>query len=296
MQIYLNEIGHWPLLDRDDESRLGASVQQGIEAPRRLAAADVGSPAERAELLRRVEAGERSRTAFAEANLRLVVSIAKHYRRPGVELLDLVQAGNIGLMRAVERFDWRLGNRFSTYATWWIRQAIGREVGEGGRALRVPMHLREQVVAVACARDRLRVELGHEPSWEELAEETGLAPERVQELVALGESVVSLSRPVGDNEGGELDDFLADEAEVDPAEWAAGRSLEQGIRKLLSHVSEHQALVLRLRFGLDGGEPRSLQEVGRELGISRERVRQIEARALRRLRDDAAARSLREAS
>jgi RNA polymerase sigma factor (sigma-70 family) len=294
-RIYLNEISHWDLLSRDDESRLGASVQQGIVAQRRLDAGDVASASERAELVRLVEEGERSQAAFAEANLRLVVFMAKRYRRPGVELLDLVQAGNIGLLRAVERFDSQLGNRFSTYATWWIRQAILREVGEGGRAMRLPVHLREQVVAVACARDRLRSEIGHEPSWQELAEVTDVTPERLQELLALGESAVSLSRPVGDSEEGELGDFLPDTVEVGPAEAVAGRSVEQGVRGLLSHISDHQATVPRLRFGLDGSEPRSREEVGRELGISRERVRQLEVRALRRLRDDDTARSLRQA-
>jgi RNA polymerase primary sigma factor len=224
------------------------------------------------------------------------VSLAKRYQRPGVELLDLVQAGNIGLLRAVERFDWRYGNKFSTYATWWIRQSIIRELGDAGRAIRLPVHLREQVLSLARARDRLRGELGHEPSLEEIAEAVGASRERVHELLMVADDVLSLSLPVGDAGDRELADMLADTGVVDPAEKVAGTAEQDEVRALLTHLSDHQATVLRLRFGLDGSDPRSLEEVGRVLGISRERVRQLEARALQRLRHADGAKGLRPAS
>lgn len=296
VRLYLDEIGQRNLLDRDDEARLGQAIQTGLQARRRLASGAIRTERTRESMRRKAREGERAHQEFVEANLRLVVSVAKRYQRPGVELLDLVQAGNIGLLRAVERFDWRLGNKFSTYATWWIRQSIIRELGDAGRAIRLPVHLREQVVSLARARDRLRAELGHEPSVDEIAGDVGASSDRVQELLAVADDVVSLSLPVGESDDRELSDLLADSGVVDPAERVAGSSEQHEIRALLSHLSEHQATVLRLRFGLDGGDPRSLEEVGRTLGISRERVRQLEARALRRLRNDEGARSLRPAS
>jgi RNA polymerase sigma factor (sigma-70 family) len=296
VRLYLDEIGQRSLLDRDGEARLGAAIQAGLEARRALASGDVTSEATRDSLERAAKDGGRARQEFVEANLRLVVSVAKRYQRPGVELLDLVQAGNIGLLRAVERFDSGLGNKFSTYATWWIRQSIIRELGDVGRAIRLPVHLREQVVSLARARDRLRAELGHEPSLEEIAGDVGATTDRVRELLAVADDVVSLSLPVGDSDDRELSDLLADSGVVDPADKVAGSAEQHEVRALLDHLSEHQATVLRLRFGLDGGNPRSLEEVGRALGISRERVRQLEARALRRLRNEESARALRPAS
>jgi RNA polymerase primary sigma factor len=296
VRLYLDEIGQRSLLDRDDEARLGQAIQAGLQARRRLASGAVHSDRTAENLRRRAREGERAHREFVEANLRLVVSVAKRYRRSGVELLDLVQAGNIGLLRAVERFDWRLGNKFSTYATWWIRQSIIRELGEAGRAIRLPVHLREQVVSLARARDRVRAELGHEPSVDEIAAGLGASSGRVRELLAVADDVVSLSLPVGESDDRELSDLLADNGVVDPAEKVAGSSERNEVRALLTHLTEHQATVLRLRFGLDGSEPRSLEDVGRALGISRERVRQLEARALRRLRNDEGARSLRPAS
>jgi RNA polymerase nonessential primary-like sigma factor len=296
VRLYLDEIGQRTLLDRDDEARLGQAIQSGLQARRRLASGAVRTDRARENLRRKAREGERARQEFVEANLRLVVSVAKRYQRPGVELLDLVHAGNIGLLRAVERFDWRLGNKFSTYATWWIRQSIIRELGDAGRAIRLPVHLREQVVSLSRARDRLRAELGHEPSVDEIASDVGASADRVQELLAVADDVVSLSLPVGESDDRELSDLVADSGVVDPAEKVAGSAEQHEVRALLTHLTEHQATVLRLRFGLDGGEPRSLEEVGRTLGISRERVRQLEARALRRLRNDEGARSLRPAS
>src|SRR5579885_472397 len=224
VRLYLDEIGQWSLLDREGECRLGKVIQSGREARDRLHRGDHLDTHERRELARMVYDGEEAERRFAEANLRLVVSIAKKYRRPGVEMLDLVQAGNLGLLRAVERFDWRLGNRFSTYATWWIRQAIIREAGQSGRTIRLPEHVREQIVALACARDRLRSELSREPRAEELSEVLATPLDRVQELIAMAESVVSLSSPVGGHDERELANVLAEDATADPAERAAALS------------------------------------------------------------------------
>ena len=296
VRLYLDDIGRRPLLDRDEEVRLGQAVQLGVEARGRLDAPAGAAGAEcdrdRAALAGLVATGEEAQRAFAEANLRLVVSVAKRYRWAGVDLLDLVQAGNIGLLRAVERFNWRLGNRFSTYATWWIRQAIVRELADSGRTIRLPAHLRGRVCSLAVARDRLRVELGHEPSVAEIAADTGMAGARVRELLAIAEDAVSLSTPIGDGDG-ELSDMVVDPTVVDPADWATRLEERSGVQHLLDQLSSSQATVLRLRFGLDGSEPLTLDDVGQELGLSRERVRQLEARALSHLRQDEAAKALR---
>jgi len=296
VRLYLDEVGERDLLDRDDEERLGRAIEAAGLARARLASGDHLEPDERAALVRQVAAGAEARRQFVEANLRLVVSIAKRYRRPGVDLLDLVQAGNIGLMRAVEGFEWQLGNKFSTYATWWIRHAVLRELTDATRTIRLPSQLRQQVFAMARARDRLRVSLGREPAVEDLAGELQLTPERVLQLAAIAQDAVSLSGGVGDDEGTELGELVADPKVADPAERVAAGSQREGVRHLLDHLSEHQAEVIRLRFGLDGGEPRSLHDVGEALGISRERVRQIEVRALRCLGRDQAARALDRAS
>jgi RNA polymerase sigma factor (sigma-70 family) len=293
--MYFHEIGQRDLLDRDDEVRLAQAIERGVLAEHQLAAGGRRTRPQRRELARQVFEGTRARRRFVEANLRLVVSVAKRYRRPGIDLLDLIQAGNIGLLRAVEGFDWRLGNKFSTYATWWIRQAVVSEMGDADRAIRLPVHLRAEVFGLARTRDRLRVELGHEPEVTELAAEAAMPAERVRDLLSLGEETVSLSFPVGECDS-ELVDVIADRTAGDPADIAAADVEREEVRALLAHLGQHQADVLRLRFGLDGEGPRSLAEVGHELGISRERVRQIELRALRSLGRDKATRALRPAS
>jgi RNA polymerase sigma factor (sigma-70 family) len=295
VRVYLSEIGHQELIDRDEEVRLAQTIERGARAERVLAAGDRMTRAEHQRLNLRVAEAAQARQRFIEANLRLVVSVAKRYRHPGVELLDLIQAGNIGLLRAVDGFDWRLGNKFSTYATWWIRQAVVSEMAGADRTIRLPVHLRAEVFGLARARDRLRVERGHEPGVDELAAETELAPARVRDLLALGEEPVSLSFPVGENDS-ELVDVIADRAAADPAEVATADVERDEVQGILDHLGRHQADVLRLRFGLDGKGPRSLSEVGRELGISRERVRQIELRALHTLGRDEATLALRTAS
>ncbi|MDP1804412.1 MAG: sigma-70 family RNA polymerase sigma factor, partial [Acidimicrobiales bacterium] len=283
------------LLDRDGEVRLAQAIERGLRAERELAADGGPTRARRLELAGQAAEGRIARRRFVEANLPLVVSVAKRYRRPGVDLLDLIQAGNIGLLRAVEGFDWRLGNKFSTYATWWIRQAVVSEMGDSDRTIRLPVHLRAEVFGLGRTRDRLRVELGHEPGLQELAAAVDVTLEKVRDLLSLGEETVSLSFPVGECDS-ELVDVIADRSAGDPADIAATGVERDEVRGLLSHLGQHQADVLRLRFGLDGTGPRSLAEVGHELGISRERVRQIELRALRSLGRDEATRALRTAS
>ncbi len=295
VRVYLSEIGHRNLLDRDDEVRLAQAIEDGARAEQQLVAGGCPTRAHCQDLSRLTADGRSARRRFVEANLRLVVSVAKRYRRPGVDLLDLIQAGNIGLLRAVEGFDWRLGNRFSTYATWWIRQAVVSELGDADRTIRLPAHLRAEVFGLARTRDRLRVELGHEPGLGELAAEVDVPTERVRDLLSLAEETVSLSFPVGERDS-ELGDVIVDRAAGDPADIAAADLEREEVQELLTHLGHHQADVLRLRFGLDGKGPRSLAEVGHELGISRERVRQIELRALRSLGRDEATRALRPAS
>ena len=294
VRVYLSEIGQQGLLDREDEVLLAQAIERGSQAAQQLAAGGRRTRAQRQELARRVAEGQSARRRFVEANLRLVVSVAKRYRRPGVDLMDLIQAGNMGLLRAVEGFDWRLGNKFSTYATWWIRQAVVSEMGDADRTIRLPVHLRAEVFGLARTRDRLRVELGHEPEVEELAADANVSAGRAEELLSLGEETVSLSFPVGECDS-ELVDVIADRAVGDPADIAAADMEREEVQGLLSHLGQHQADVLRLRFGLDGKGARSLAEVGHELGISRERVRQIELRALRSLGRDEATRALRPA-
>jgi RNA polymerase nonessential primary-like sigma factor len=295
VRLYLDDIGQRALLDRDDEVRLAKAVEAGRHAEARLGTGEVSSDTERRRLARQVADGRQAHQEFVEANLRLVVSIARRYRRPGVELLDLVQAGNIGLIRAVDGFDWRMGNKFSTYATWWIRQAVIREMGLSSRVIRLPLNLLDQVAALHQTRDRLRVALGHEPTIEEIASDAAAPLERVQELFAIARDAVSLSVPVGDSDGSELVDLVADRRDVDPSDRAAGDAERQQIRHLMDHLSDHEAAVLRLRYGFDDGQPRSLDDVGHQLGVSRERARQLETRALSHLKFDDAARALRKA-
>ena len=291
VRMYLNDIGRHRLLSREDEARLGAAVEQGRVAAAELSAAagdgSAGPAADRRELRAVVRAGERATEEFVLANLRLVVSIAKRYQATGLPLLDLVQEGNLGLMHAVDKFDYRKGFKFSTYATWWIRQAIARGVAASGRSIRLPIHARDLVLLVQRAQALLEVELQRTPTAGDLAAHLDLAVERVEEALSLAAEPISLFEPLGDEGDGELADLLEDRRTPSPADVAMAAALPDAIVPLLGLLGDREREILRLRFGLDRGEPRTLDEVGLEFGLTRERIRQIERRALSKLRHPA---------
>jgi RNA polymerase primary sigma factor len=277
---YLREIGTHPLLTAEDEGRLARAIEAGRDAEAALAA---GPPAKRRrELERQVADGRSAKQRFIQSNLRLVVSIAKRYQVTGLSLLDLVQEGNLGLMRAVDKFDHRRGFKFSTYATWWIRQSIGRAIADKGRTIRVPVHMVETVSQVSRATARLTRTLGRDPTVAEVAADLGMTADKVDEARRVAPDPVSLFAPVGDDVA-ELVDFLAG-GDDDPFEAAAVAAERSQVRAVLGALNEREQRVIELRFGLLGDRPRTLQEVGREFNVTRERVRQIEAKALSKLR------------
>ena len=303
--IHAMETDSTPLVDLPDEAEAGAArlrrVQEVARAAERGEAAEVDaitaylreigrvpmlSHAQEIDLAKRIEAGDKEAVQqFVLANLRLVVSIAKRYVGRGLSLLDLIQEGNIGLMRAVQRYDWRRGHRFSTHATWWIRQAISRAVADKGRAIRLPVYVNTALNRVRRERQRLVQEMGRDPTEQELADALGMDVERLHELEAAPGTPISLELPVGEDEEQELGDVLADEASTSPEEAATMRTMKQEVRDVLEDVlTPRERLVLQLRFGLGNGHTFPLEQVGRKLGITRERVRQIEAGALAKLR------------
>jgi RNA polymerase primary sigma factor len=279
----LREIGSHPLLTADDEVALAIAMEAGRAAEAALAETPPPRAAARRRLKAEVAAAANARQDFIEANLRLVVSIAKRYQTSGLPLLDLVQEGNLGLMRAVEKFDHRKGFKFSTYATWWVRQAISRAIADKGRTIRVPVHLVETVTQVSRAAARLGKALGRDPSPAEIANATGLPLERVVAAQQLAPDPVSLFARVGDDQA-ELVDFLEDRDAEAPFDAAMASVGQQELRSALSSLSDREQRVLELRFGLAGDRPRTLDEVGQEFSLTRERIRQIEAKALSKLR------------
>jgi RNA polymerase sigma factor (sigma-70 family) len=282
-RLYLDEIGRHQLLTREDEIRLAQEYEAGLAAEMELRELAASDP-RRAALVRTAERGEQARRTMVESNLRLVVSIARRFSGTGLPLVDLVQEGNLGLLRAVEKFDWRKGFKFSTYATWWIRQAITRGAADrGARAIRLPVHVDEQVGRLRRTQTRLRMQLGTEPSDLELAAEMEMPVERVLRLKDSASAIASLDSPVGDD-GAELKDLLEDERAVDPGELAAETLGREALGRVLGALPERERQVLVLRFGLDSGTPRTLQEVGAAMGCSRERARQLERGALEALR------------
>ncbi|HSS09373.1 MAG TPA: sigma-70 family RNA polymerase sigma factor [Acidimicrobiales bacterium] len=286
VRLYLDEIGRYPLLTKADEARLGQLVQAGQAAQAELDSGAKLTPARRRELRRAVGAGEDATDEFVKANLRLVVSIASKYQWSGLPLLDLVQDGNLGLIHAVEKFDWRKGFKFSTYATWWIRQAIGRAIDNTARTIRLPGHVGDQIRKLKRTQTALEARLGRAPTEAELAAETGIAEELVVDLLRYDDEPISLAVTVGETEDTELGELIADRSTPSPFDEAADRMLPEELERLLSPLADNERRVLWLRYGLDRGEPRTLDEVGEVLELSGERIRKIERNALRKLRAD----------
>jgi RNA polymerase primary sigma factor len=288
VRMYLKEIGRVALLTGDEEVSLARRIEAGLLATSRLAAHKSGEtpldPVEVARLNRLCRDGDVARDQLTQANLRLVVSIAKRYAGRGMQILDLIQEGNLGLMRAVEKFDHSKGFKFSTYATWWIRQAITRAIADQARTIRIPVHMVESINKVKRVQRQMAQELEREPTIDEIAFHTDLAPDRVREILRISQDPLSLDSPVGDEQDSNLGDFIEDERVVAPADVVARHLLGEAVGEALNELTEREQEVVRMRFGLDDGQPRTLEEVGRFFGVTRERVRQIESKTLAKLR------------
>ena len=292
VRLYLREIGQVDLLTTEDERRLAQLIETGHQAAEQIGA---GAPkgSER-ELIRAVQRGERAKSELTQANLRLVVSIAKRYSGRGMQLLDLIQEGNLGLMRAVDKFDHTKGFKFSTYATWWIRQAITRSIADQARTIRIPVHMVEHMNRLTRTRRQMHQELEREPTVDELAAKLQMEPEKVRDLLRIALDPLSLDSPVGEEDESNLGDFIED-ANVDgPADAATRAMLHEAVEQVLGELSEREQEIVRMRFGLDGAQAKTLEEVGKEFGVTRERIRQIEAKTLAKLRHPQRSQKLRE--
>ena len=305
VRMYLKEIGKVPLLTAEEEIDLAQKMEAGAVAKEKIAVREkrIGTVDEQEEteikteikeLKKDLEAGDEAKKRLAEANLRLVVSIAKRYVGRGMLFLDLIQEGNLGLIKAVEKFDYRKGYKFSTYATWWIRQAITRAIADQARTIRIPVHMVETINKLIRVSRQLLQELGREPTPEEIAEEMSLPVERVREILKISQEPVSLETPIGEEEDSHLGDFIQDDNVPVPADAAAFTLLKEQLVEVLGTLTEREQKVLRLRFGLDDGRARTLEEVGKEFNVTRERIRQIEAKALRKLRHPSRSRKLKD--
>lgn len=285
VRMYLREIGRVPLLSAEEEVRLAKRMERG-----RL---ELLKPAVDRDY-RFVDDGEEAQRRLTEANLRLVVSVAKKYIGRGMSLLDLIQEGNIGLIRAVEKFDYTKGYKFSTYATWWIRQAITRAIADQARTIRIPVHMVETINRLIRISRRLLQDLGREPTSEEIAEQMEISPEKVREIIKVSQEPVSLETPIGEEDDSHLGDFIEDHTALAPADAASHQLLKEQVEDVLDSLTERERKVLQLRFGLDDGRSRTLEEVGKEFHVTRERIRQIEAKALRKLRHPSRSRKLKD--
>jgi RNA polymerase sigma factor (sigma-70 family) len=285
VRLYLTDIGKVPLLTREDERGLAKAIEAGTRAREDLEKSGKGSTrAQRIEQQRSVRSGEDARETFVRSNLRLVVSIAKRYQASGVPLLDLIQEGNIGLMHAVEKFDWRKGFKFSTYATWWIRQAIARGISNTGRTIRLPVHATDAISRLKKAQAQLEVKLKRRPTIAELGRELDMAEDKLIEILRFKAETLSLSEPMHPDGDAELGDVVEDRSAESPFEATSIALLPLAIARLFGPLDERERRILSLRFGLDRGEPRTLEEVGVHFNLTRERIRQIEAAAMSKLR------------
>ena len=305
VRMYLKEIGKVPLLSAEEESELAKNMEAGAVAKEKIAILksreENATEEELAEIKEEIknlqkdlDAGDEAKKRLAEANLRLVVSIAKRYVGRGMLFLDLIQEGNLGLIKAVEKFDYRKGYKFSTYATWWIRQAITRAIADQARTIRIPVHMVETINKLIRVSRQLLQELGREPSPEEIAAEMNMPVERVREILKISQEPVSLETPIGEEEDSHLGDFIQDDNVPVPADAAAFTLLKEQLEEVLGTLTEREQKVLTLRFGLEDGRARTLEEVGKEFNVTRERIRQIEAKALRKLRHPSRSRKLKD--
>jgi RNA polymerase primary sigma factor len=292
ISLYFSEMGCEPLLNREEEVKLARQLDQGREARRQLAE-NGRDPQERARLERLIAQGERAREHLIKANTRLVVSVAKKYRGQGIPFLDLIQAGNVGLIKAVDKFDYRRGTKVGTYVTWWIRQSITRSLTQQGRTIRIPVHMSDRIRKVYKASQRLEQSFGRRPTPAEIAEEMGLDPEKVRWMLRVSRLPLSLEKPVGAEGDTELSTFIEDESAPAPDQSAERHLLREDLESMLVTLTPREARVLRLRFGLNGDRGHTLEEIGNRLGVTRERVRQIERKALRKLRHPRHTRRLR---
>ena len=305
VRMYLKEIGKVPLLSAVEEIELAKNMEAGAVAKEKIAILksreENATEEELAEIKEEIknlqkdlDAGDEAKKRLAEANLRLVVSIAKRYVGRGMLFLDLIQEGNLGLIKAVEKFDYRKGYKFSTYATWWIRQAITRAIADQARTIRIPVHMVETINKLIRVSRQLLQELGREPSPEEIAAEMNMPVERVREILKISQEPVSLETPIGEEEDSHLGDFIQDDNVPVPADAAAFTLLKEQLEEVLGTLTEREQKVLTLRFGLEDGRARTLEEVGKEFNVTRERIRQIEAKALRKLRHPSRSRKLKD--
>lgn len=298
IRMYLKEIGAFQLLTPEQEIELSMKISEGLAASERLTTAQKDgeslSAEDKKELERLVSRGESAKNSLTEANLRLVASNAKHYLGRGLPFLDLIQEGNMGLMKAAVKYDYKKGYRFSTYATWWIKQAMTRAIADQSRTIRLPVHMADSINKIIRATRQLTQENRREPTLEEISNLTGISIGRIREIRRVAQDTISLETPIGDEDDGLLGDFIPDTEAADPSEYTNIAALQEQMAEVLNRLSDRERKVIRLRFGIEDGRPRTLEEVGREFNVTRERIRQIEVKALRRMRSPNMTRYLRD--